>query len=226
VAALVPLGVGAALAARGATREGGSRAALAFLVVGGLATLAFAPGRFGADVGAAIVLPAGAAVAAAYAARSRGWTVVAILAPVVGLAALVLTDLVLGGDAHLTRSLLDAGGLEEAGDTLERRIRLAAISFTRGENLPYLGLVAIALALAGWRRRELEGWFAPRSAMAGFLGGGAATVIGMASNDSGALLLIVGALFLTAAAVYAWAIRGEPAGQGARGDGNLAHSRG
>ena len=55
----MPLGVGGALAAaiRPATR--GTVAAAVFLAVGLAARAAFAPGRFGADVGAAIVFPAG-----------------------------------------------------------------------------------------------------------------------------------------------------------------------
>ena len=63
-----------------------------------------------------------------------------MLVPIAALAALMAADVFLGGEAHLTRSLLDAGGLEEAGDVLERRVRLAADSFTKGSNLPFLAL--------------------------------------------------------------------------------------
>jgi hypothetical protein len=134
--------------------------------------------------------------------------VLVILAPVAAVAALVLVDVVLGGGAHLTRSVLDAGGLHEAGDAFERRVRLAAMSFDRGANLPYLILVAVVAGLAIWRWRDLRAWFGARSALAGFLGAAAATVIGTASNDSGAVLLIVGALVLTAATAFAWAREG------------------
>ncbi len=61
IAVMVPVAVGAALSARAAGRR---PAVGVFLAAGVLAGLVFAAGRFGADVGAAIVLPLGAAVAA------------------------------------------------------------------------------------------------------------------------------------------------------------------
>ena len=64
VVALVPIATGAALAAW-APRISPRGAALAFALTGLVAVAAFAPGRFGADVGAAIGIPIGAAVAAA-----------------------------------------------------------------------------------------------------------------------------------------------------------------
>ena len=207
VAVLLPLGVGAALAARPATRDGGRAAALALLGAGFAAAVAFAAGRFGADVGAAIVLPVGGAVAAAVAGRSRRLVAVALLAPVAGLVGLVAFDMVAGGEAHLTSSVLEAGGPEQAGDALERRVRLAAQSFTKLGNLPFLALAAgLAVALIV-RRRTVTGWFAERAALAGFGGALAATAVGMLANDSGATVLIIGAGYLALAAGYAWAIR-------------------
>ena len=77
-----------------------------FIVAGVLAAGAFAPGRFGADVGAAIVLGVGAATAAVLAlGLSRGKAIAAVIGGgVLGLAALVTVDLLSGG-AHLTRSV-------------------------------------------------------------------------------------------------------------------------
>jgi hypothetical protein len=123
-------------------------------------------------------------------------------------AALALVDLVAGGGAHLTRSVLEAGGLEEAGDVIERRVRLAGQSFERGDNVPYLALAAAAAGLFAWRRRQVLGWFSERSALAGFAGAGAAAVIGTVSNDSGAILLILIGAYLAAAAGFAWALDG------------------
>ena len=89
----------------------------------------FAPGRFGADVGAAITFPAGgAAVVIAALGLPRSKAMLVIAAPVVALIALVAIDLVLGGDAHLSRSVLAAGGLDELGNVFERRIRLGRAS--------------------------------------------------------------------------------------------------
>jgi hypothetical protein len=204
VAALVPIGVGAALAARPSTRDGGTVAAVAFLAAGILAAAVFAIGRFGADVGAAIVLPAGAAVAAAVALGSRRALALVLVVPFACLAALVAADVALGGGAHLTRSVLDAGGFDQAGDVVERRVRLAADSFTRTPNLPFLALTLIAIALGVYHRDRVLGWFRERSALAGVLGAAGATVIGTFTNDSGVVLLILGTTYIVAAVGFAW----------------------
>jgi hypothetical protein len=207
VAALLPLGVGALLASRVRTRAGGNAAALAFLAAGIAAAAVFALGRFGADVGAAIVLPVGAAVAAAVALGTRRGVALAMLVPLGCLVALMAADLVLGGDSHLTRSVLDAGGLSDAADVFERRVRLAASSFTRGANLPFLALAVAAIALGVWRRDAIRAWFAERAALAGFAGALAATAVGTVSNDSGVILLILGTTYAAVAAGYAWSLR-------------------
>ena len=206
VAALLPIGVGALLASRDDTRDGGRRAALVFLGAGAVGAVVFAAGRFGADVGAAIVLPAAMAVGAAIALGSRRGTLLVLLAPVAGLVALALVDVVAGGGAHLTRSVLEAGGLEEAGDVLERRLRLAGKSFERGDNVPYLGIAAVLFGFFLWRRRVVLGWFPERAALAGFAGAGAAAVVGTVSNDSGAILLILIGAYLGVTAGFAWAM--------------------
>jgi hypothetical protein len=205
VAALVPIGVGAALASRESTRQGGRAAATAFLAAGLVTAAVFAIGRFGADVGAAIVLPAGAAVAAAVALGSRRGLTLALLLPLACVGVLVVADLVLGGGAHLTRSLLDAGGFSELGDVFERRIRLAAISFTKPANLPLLALALIVIFLGIRYRDRVLAWFTERAALAGFLGSCAATAIGTASNDSGVIILILGTAYAALAVGYAWA---------------------
>ncbi len=66
LAVVIPVGVGAGLASAAVHGHPPSRraAVAAFLIVGGASAMVFAAGRFGADVGAAIVFPAGAAVAA------------------------------------------------------------------------------------------------------------------------------------------------------------------
>jgi hypothetical protein len=181
--------------------------AAAFLGGGLLAALVFAAGRFGADVGAAIVLPVAAAVAAAAVAARRRRTALLILAvPFLALGALALGDLVSGANAHLTRSVLDAGGLGDLADVAQRRLQLSAHSFVRPVLAVFLPLIAVLAVLAYSRRDRLSAWLEGRPAMrAGLLGALAATVVGTLANDSGALLLEVGAAYILVFTGYAWA---------------------
>ena len=78
------------------------------------------------------MLPVGGAVAAAaIAARRRRTALLVIAAPLAVLALIALADLVSGANAHLTRSVLDAGGLGDLADVAQRRLQLSAHSFTR-----------------------------------------------------------------------------------------------
>ena len=205
LAPLVIVGTGAALAGF-APRIGGRAAAAAFLAAGLAAAFVFAAGRFGADVGAAIVFPVGAAVAAALISGRRRGAILVVAAPLGALAVLALIDLLSGGDAHLTRSVLDAGGFGDLADVAERRLRLSARSFSRAITSPFLPLVLLVLAAGVWQRNRILSWLEPHPAVrAGFLGAAAATVIGTLANDSGALLLEVGTAYLLVFTGYAWA---------------------
>jgi hypothetical protein len=205
IAGLVPIATGAALVAW-APRATPGRAALAFVIAGVAAVAAFAPGRFGADVGAAISIPVGVGVAVAVCLERRWRHLALIAAPIVALAALAAADLLLGGDAHLYRSVLHAGGFEQLGDVVERRIRLSAANFERYASTAMLWAAALAIVAGIWGRRRIHGWFGRRrDAWAGFLGAAAATVAGALANDSGALVLMVGTALVTLAAGVAWA---------------------
>ena len=209
-AALVPIGTGAALAGW-APRASARSAAAAFAITAVLAVAAFAPGSFGADVGAAIGIPVGAAVAIGIClgVRRSGWIWV-IVAPAAAVAALIAIDLATGGNAHLTRSVLDTGGFGNLGDVFQRRLQLSAHSFARyAQN--FIFWIVLALIVAGliqWPR--VEGWFGGRrTAWAGFIGAIAATIAGTLANDSGALLLMIGAVVCAAMVGVAWATREE-----------------
>jgi hypothetical protein len=203
--ALLALGSGAAVAA---LRPADPRRAVATVaaIAAAVGVLVFAPGRFGADVGAAITFPAGAAgviIAALGAGRRRLLLLAAV--PALALAALIGVDLAIGGDAHLSRSILDAGGLEELGQVVERRVRLGARSFERFLDSTFFtaALVVIIAAVVG--RRRIGSWFVDRpAARAGLIGGISASVIGALVNDSGALLLMVGTAYVAALAGLAW----------------------
>ena len=157
-------------------------------------------------MGAAITFPAAAAgvvLAALGAARNRIALVIA--APVLALAALIAVDLAIGGDAHLSRSVLDAGGLDGLGDVLERRIRLSAVSFGRFfDSFTYMLALAVIIAAIVFRGR-IRGWLAPfPAAQAGFVGAVVAAVIGALANDSGATLLLIGTAILTVFTGLVW----------------------
>jgi hypothetical protein len=205
-AALVFTGTGAALQRWGPGLSP-RRAALAFGGVGLATVIAFAPGRFGADVGAAIDLPVGAALAAAVCLgvrRSRALLIVLVPFVMVGL--LAAADLVTGGDSHLTRSVLQAGGLHDLGNVAERRLRLSATSFSRyAVRLDFLIVVALS-ALAIVKRDRIAGWFANAPlAWAGVVGAVGATIVGTLANDSGALLFMIGAALIAGSVGVAWA---------------------
>jgi hypothetical protein len=213
VGALVPIATGAALTA---WRSSASRrtAALAFVVAGVVALAAFAPGRFGADVGAAVGLSIGAAVAAGVClGAGRHRLGLALAAPLIALGALAAVDLITGGDAHLTRTVLRAGGLDQLSDVIERRLELSVNSFGHYARTPLLWLAAAAILVGVAQRRRIRLWFGDRSrAWAGWLGALAATAAGTLVNDSGALILIVGTTIAAATVGLAWATRPGPPG--------------
>ena len=221
IAVMVPVGVGAALSARADTRKtGNERAAVAFLGIGLLAALVFAVGRFGADVGAAIVLPVGAAVAsvslfsgtvrssAAPGGRNPHRVALAavIAAPIAVLALIAFIDLVSGGVSHLTRTVLEAGGASDLADTAQRRLELSAGDFAQAAANPLFWLVIAGICACVARRRRIDSWLRPAPcARAGFLGACAAVGVGVLVNDSGATFLVLGSLALAATLAYAWA---------------------
>jgi hypothetical protein len=206
LAVLAVAGTGAGLsgfAPRASARAGAGT----FLAVGIAAAFVFAAGRFGADVGAAIVFPVAAAVAAAaVAARRRRTALLAVAAPLVVLVLLALVDLVSGANAHLTRSVLDAGGLGDLADVAQRRLQLSTHSFGRPIVFVFLPLIAALAVLAFVQRQRLRAWLAGNPALrAGLIGAATATVVGTLANDSGALLLEIGTAYLLVFVGYAWA---------------------
>jgi hypothetical protein len=210
LAVLIVGGTGAGLAGF-APRLSPSRCAAAFLAIGLVFAAIFASGEFGADVGAAIVFPAGAAGAAVAVAGGRRRRIVLVVAiPVVVLGLLALADLVTGANSHFTRSVLDAGGLRSLGDVAQRRLQLSAHSFTRPVLLAALPVVAALAGVAWWKRERLAAWVHDFPAMrAALIGAVVATIVGTLANDSGALLLEIGAVYLLVMVGWAWAEAGR-----------------
>ena len=65
-----------------------------------------------------------------------------------------------GGDAHLSRSVLDAGGLDQLGEVLERRVRPSASSFSRFFDSLFfsiaLGIMIVGGLCRKWNRAGRE----------------------------------------------------------------------
>ena len=225
LAVLVIAGTGAALSGFG-TRLSPARCAVAFLAAGVCAAFVFAAGRFGADVGAAIVFPLGAAAAAAaIAARRRRTALLIVALPIVIVALLALIDLGSGANAHLTRSVLDAGGLGDLADVAQRRLQLSAHSFGRPIVFVFLPLIIALAAAAVVQRDRLRAWVSDRPAMrAGLIGAVAATLVGTLANDSGALFLEVGAAYLLVFTGFAWAESTDPPSAQTKSYTSVSHS--
>jgi hypothetical protein len=135
---------------------------------------------------------------------------VAIAVPVGALAALAIVDLASGGDAHLTRSVLRAGGLGDLGQLAERRLRLSADNFASYRTSAAFW-IAVALIVAGILARErIAALFAGRRyAGAGFVGAVAGAAAAVLVNDSGGLMLMICVLPLVLTAGVAWATQGR-----------------
>jgi hypothetical protein len=206
LAVLIVGGIGAGLAGF-APRLSPGRCAAAFLAIGLFFAAIFASGKFGADVGAAIDFPAGVAAAAvAITDGRRRRLVLVVLIPLIVLGLLAVADLVTGANSHFTRSVLDAGGLHSLGDTAQRRLQLSAHSFTRPVLLLALPVIAVLAVFAWLRRDRLALWVDGVAAMrAALIGGVVATIVATLANDSGALLLEIGAVYLVVFLGWAWA---------------------
>lgn len=169
-------------------------------------------GRLGADVGAVITLGAGAvgAVLASLDPRPRLRTIVLalVLVPTAGILALIVLDLVTGGEAHLIRTVVQGDGPGSFLDVVERR---TVISWRGLRDQTVLVICVLGLAGFAWALWRRDRIFAPLRDqpvfMAGIWGGFAATVLGALGNDSGPVIFAGGFLTLLLATGY---VRGRP----------------
>lgn len=195
-------------------RRLGAGGPVTFIVAAAVLSFVFAYGRYGADVGAAISLPFGAAVAAALLAGRPRLALLALLLPVPALAILAAADLLTGSNAHLTSTVLQA---DRGGDALAvfgDRLREAGESFGRPLLIPGLPVVIASAVLAWLRRDRIAAWLRRVPAVrAGLAGALAATLMGTLANDSGALLLEIGAAYLLVFLGFAWAEADDPPGR-------------
>ncbi len=204
---LLLIGLAAAAAAVPRSRRLAATFGIAMLVLGA----AIGAGRLGADVGGVITVGAGAAAAVVVllpGGVSRRAIALALAVPALALMALAAIDIVTGGDAHFTNTVLGADGPQALARTIGRRYELAWQTFLRGV-MPVVTLVAIIATVYAWRRRHVlyaavldsPAW------QAALVGGLAGSVAGTLTNDSGPVLLAVGVFVLAWATAY---VRGDP----------------
>ena len=165
-------------------------------------------GRLGADVGAVITLGAGAAgaVLASLARRpsKRAIVLACALAPAAGVIGLIGLDLLTGGGAHLTRTVLEGDGVGGFLDVVKRRSVISWRGLSDTTVLVLCIVAAIGFAFALLRRERLLRPLAEYpSWRAAVWGGFAATVVGALGNDSGPVIFAGGFLCLLLAAGYA-----------------------
>ncbi len=197
---LTSIGTGAALTY---FRVADRPAAITFLVVGLVSTVVFAAGRFGADVGAAIVFPVAAVVAASIAAgRPRlAWVGLAVAAVTLGLLALV--DILSGSETHFVRSVF--GGDGSFTEVIGHRLDATLQSFTRLSRIPVTLAALVVIALGVWKRDRIQRWLEDVPLVrAGFLAAASGSLVGSLTNDSGVLFIQVGTLYLALVLGFAW----------------------
>ncbi|MDQ3934313.1 MAG: hypothetical protein M3340_06740 [Actinomycetota bacterium] len=202
----VLFGLGALL-----TLTAGRRVPWGFAIGCLVAAVVIGAGRLGADVGGVITLGAGAAgavLASLPGGPSRRAIAIACTAPVLGLALLVAIDVLTGGGAHLTRTVLEGEGAGGLVEIVKRRLLISAYGLERPIML-ILVVVGIALLVWGVRRRDdvLRPIRAQPAFVAGMWGALSGTVVGALSNDSGPVIFIAGFFGLLMAAGYG---RGAP----------------
>jgi hypothetical protein len=130
-----------------------------------------------------------------------------VAAPVAAVLALIVVDLITGGNAHLTRSVVHAHGSEGLTDVFTRRLRAAAAPLQRpGPALVFVAALAGVAWLAARRQSVLGALASVRGGdqvRAGIIGAFFAVAAGTLANDSGPLILEIGAALLALTALYA-----------------------
>ncbi len=203
---LTSIGTGAALQAWGRDLSPG-HAGLAFLLTGVAGTVVFASGRFGADVGAAIIFPLAAVTGAAIVARRPRLIWLGGLAAIAGVILLALIDAVTGGETHFARSVLEGGPSDSTFDVLGHRLEATWQSFTGFSRLPVTVLALVLIALAWGRRKWLQEQLSGvQPVRAGLIAAAVGSLAGALTNDSGALFLHVGVLYIGLAIGFTWAV--------------------
>jgi len=198
---LTSVGTGAALTWAGVK---GRRAAACFLVAGLLATVVFAAGRFGADVGAAIVFPVAAVVGAAFAGGRPKLAWAGLAAALAALLLVGLADIVSGSETHFVRSIVGGSG-GSFFEVIGHRLDATRESFTRVSRIPVTVVALAAIAAGVWKRSVVLAWLEGLPMVkAAVVAAAAGSLVGALTNDSGALFIQVGTLYLALVLGFAW----------------------
>jgi hypothetical protein len=187
----------------------GARASLAMAGAGAMLAVVEGSARIGAGVGGVILVSFGFAVASvmvAPGALNRRRTLIVLVSPIVALAGLAAIDLATAhGSGHFTGSILHARSLGDVRDIIVRRYG-AAWRELRNQAMPVATALALASAVfAACRRgRVLAPVGADPAWLAALVGSLAASAVGALVEDSGPVLLVVGAFALGCVLAYLW----------------------
>jgi hypothetical protein len=204
--ALTPVVLFAGLAALLPQRTATRRDAACFALAGAGLTVICAWGRLGADVGALFTIGGGTAVAVVVLLPGRltGRRLAYVVAvPVIGLVLLAAADLATGGGAQYTQVVIHAHSIGSLAATLRRRLSEALATVeVLSTAVAVAAIFAAAYTIVRRRRRVLGSLGSANAWSAALAGGFAGSVIGSVANDSGALLLMVGAAALACLLAY------------------------
>jgi hypothetical protein len=194
-------GLAAVMTGRPITR----RTPVVYALVGLVVAVIVGWGRLGADVGGVITVGMGIAVATLMVLPggiTKRAVIVTACVPVVAMGLLIALDLGLSGGDHLSRNLLRTENATELWELVQRRYELAFRVFTSGRTPAYFLAAGLAVWFAVRNRRWLYGDVPHRAWTAVLVGGLAAGVAGMLSNDSGPVLLVNAVLALATVTGY------------------------
>lgn len=202
---LLPILLLSGLAAVTTGREVTRRTPVVYGVAGFLLAVIVGWGRLGADVGGVITVGLGMAVATLVmlpGGITRRALAVTALVPFLAIGGLIVLDLLLPGADHLSRNLGRAEGGGELFELVQRRYELAFRVLKSGRTPVYFLGAGLAIWFALRNRAWLYAQIPHRAWIAVLVGGLAAGVAGMLTNDSGPVLLVNAVLALAVVTAY------------------------
>jgi hypothetical protein len=198
---LLLTGLAAVVTGRDVTR----RTTLIYALSGFLLAVIVGWGRLGADVGGVITVGMGVAVATLVmlpGGITKRALVVTACVPFLAIGGLIALDLLLSGSDHLSRNLGRSEGGGELFELVQRRYELAFRVLKSGRTPAYFLGAGLAVWFAVRNRAWLYGDAPHRAWIAVLVGGLAAGVAGMLTNDSGPVLLVNAVLALATVTAY------------------------